>query len=33
MVIATTQTAELFLVQQLNETQRSDGGFGHTGVK
>lgn len=33
MVIATTQTAELFLVQQLNETKRSDGGFGHTGVK
>jgi dUTP pyrophosphatase len=33
MIIAKTERAELFLVQQLNETQRGDGGFGHTGVK
>ncbi|WP_462249944.1 dUTP diphosphatase [Ferruginibacter sp.] len=33
MVIAKTEKAELFLVQQLNETVRGDGGFGHTGVK
>ena len=33
MVIAKTAMAELFLVQQLNDTVRGDGGFGHTGVK
>lgn len=33
MVIAKTEKAELFLVQQLNNTLRGDGGFGHTGVK
>jgi dUTP pyrophosphatase len=33
MVIAKTQNAELFLVQQLNDTLRGEGGFGHTGVK
>jgi dUTP pyrophosphatase len=33
MVIAKTEKAELFLVQQLNDTVRGDGGFGHTGVK
>ena len=33
MVIAKTEKAELILVQQLNESVRGDGGFGHTGVK
>ncbi|MGG9961507.1 dUTP diphosphatase [Ferruginibacter sp. SUN106] len=33
MVIAKTERAELFLVQQLNDTVRGTGGFGHTGVK
>jgi dUTP pyrophosphatase len=33
MVIAKTENAELFLVQQLNDTARGEGGFGHTGVK
>ncbi len=33
MVIAKTEKAELFLVQQLNDTERGVGGFGHTGVK
>jgi dUTP pyrophosphatase len=33
MVIAKTEKAALFLVQQLNDTVRGDGGFGHTGVK
>jgi dUTP pyrophosphatase len=33
MVIAKTAIAELFVVQQLNDTVRGDGGFGHTGVK
>lgn len=33
MVIAKIEKAELFLVQQLNNTLRGDGGFGHTGVK
>ena len=33
MVIAKTEKAELFLVQQLNTTLRGVGGFGHTGVK
>jgi len=33
MVIAKTERAEFFLVQQLNESTRGAGGFGHTGVK
>jgi dUTP pyrophosphatase len=33
MVIAKTEKAELFLVHELNDTVRGDGGFGHTGVK
>jgi dUTP pyrophosphatase len=33
MIIAKTEKAELFLVQQLNESVRGVGGFGHTGVK
>jgi dUTP pyrophosphatase len=33
MIIAKTEKAELFLVQQLNDTARADGGFGHTGIK
>lgn len=33
MVIAKTERAELFLVQQLNETVRGQGGFGHTGIQ
>ncbi len=33
MVIAKTEKVILFLVQQLNETVRGEGGFGHTGVK
>ena len=33
MIIAKTEKAELFLVQQLNDTVRGDGGFGHTGLK
>jgi dUTP pyrophosphatase len=33
MVIAKTEKAALFLVQQLNDTARADGGFGHTGIK
>ena len=32
MVISKTETAKLELVQQLNETQRGEGGFGHTGI-
>jgi dUTP pyrophosphatase len=33
MVIAKTEKAALFLVQQLNDTVRGDGGFGHSGIK
>ncbi len=33
MVIAKAEQANLFLVQQLNESERGEGGFGHTGVK
>jgi dUTP pyrophosphatase len=33
MIIAKTERAALFLVQQLNESVRGAGGFGHTGVK
>ncbi|MEI7471423.1 MAG: dUTP diphosphatase [Chitinophagaceae bacterium] len=32
MVIAKTEKAHLILVQQLNETERGAGGFGHTGT-
>ena len=32
MVVAKVEKAELILVQQLNETERNAGGFGHTGV-
>ena len=32
MVVAKVEKAELILVQQLNETVRNAGGFGHTGV-
>ena len=32
LVVAKVEKAELILVQQLNETQRNAGGFGHTGV-
>ena len=33
MVIAKTEKAELILVQELNESLRGYGGFGHTGIK
>ena len=33
MVIGATARAELILVQQLNESARGSGGFGHTGMK
>lgn len=33
MIIAKTEKAVLNLVQQLNETVRGEGGFGHTGVQ
>ena len=33
MVIAKNEKAELLPVQQLNDTARSTGGFGHTGVQ
>ncbi|MEO8772426.1 MAG: dUTP diphosphatase [Ferruginibacter sp.] len=33
MVISKVDKAELIVVQQLNETQRGAGGFGHTGVQ
>ena len=33
LIIAKTERAELILVQQLNESTRGEGGFGHTGVK
>lgn len=33
LVIAKTERAELIVVQQLKDTVRSEGGFGHTGVK
>jgi dUTP pyrophosphatase len=33
MVIAKTEKAALVLVQQLNNSQRGEGGFGHTGIK
>lgn len=33
MVIARHETAELVEVESLDDTERGDGGFGHTGVK
>ena len=33
MVIGGTARAELIMVQQLNESSRGSGGFGHTGMK
>ena len=33
MVIASVNQAELIVVQQLDNTDRGSGGFGHTGVK
>lgn len=33
MVIAKTEKAELILVQELTESVRGEGGFGHTGIK
>jgi len=33
MIIAKTEKAELILVEQLNESSRGEGGFGHTGIK
>ena len=32
LVVAKVERAEMILVQQLNETERNAGGFGHTGV-
>jgi dUTP pyrophosphatase len=32
MIVAKTDRAELVTVQQLNESARSTGGFGHTGI-
>lgn len=32
LVVAKVEKASLILVQQLNDTVRSDGGFGHTGI-
>jgi len=33
MVIARTERAKLYLVQELNITVRGEGGFGHTGIQ
>ncbi|MBS1510536.1 MAG: dUTP diphosphatase [Bacteroidetes bacterium] len=33
MIFAKTEKADLFLVQQLNESVRGEGGFGHTGIQ
>lgn len=33
MVISKTEKAELIVVQELNESLRGEGGFGHTGIK
>jgi dUTPase len=33
MVIAKTEKAGLVLVEEINESQRGKGGFGHTGIK
>lgn len=32
MIIAKTEKAKLVLVEQLNESVRGEGGFGHTGI-
>ncbi len=32
LIVAKVEKAELILVQQLDETERAAGGFGHTGV-
>ncbi len=32
MIISKVEKAKWVVVQQLNETQRGDGGFGHTGI-
>ena len=32
MIISKTEKAELVLVEQLNESMRGEGGFGHTGI-
>jgi dUTP pyrophosphatase len=32
MIVAKTDRAELVTVEQLNESARSTGGFGHTGI-
>ena len=33
MIIAKYETAEFNVVEQLDETERGDGGYGHTGKK
>lgn len=33
MIVAKTERAELQVVEQLNVSQRGDGGFGHTGIE
>lgn len=33
MIIAKTETAQLIQVNELNESVRGEGGFGHTGIK
>ena len=33
MIFARTERAEFFEVEQLNESERDSGGFGHTGVQ
>jgi dUTP pyrophosphatase len=33
MIIAKTERAELLVVEDLNISQRGDGGFGHTGIE
>ena len=33
LIIAKTERAALLVVQQLNLSQRGDGGFGHTGIE
>lgn len=32
LIVARVEKAELILVQQLDKSERADGGFGHTGV-
>jgi dUTP pyrophosphatase len=33
MIIARHETAEFVAVEELDETERGEGGYGHTGVK